>query len=299
MKNKIIKDVFLYAKLESANYLAISSDKERINFNLFFPFDKQKILSLPKRYEKNFYADFFKAFSLNENEFVIKKEHSLKINDKININFKLSLIPAENNQEKIIIEFNKNKAQIMRLSQLGLKRQDLYSLKKALEKESGIIILAGKSNSGKSSTLLSCLNHLNTENKSIGIIGHSLEQIPNGILPISTKIDSLNYVNNYKLDVLAVDSINSSIILGEAFKIASQGKLVICTINCDGKKELSSLINKAPWPKSEKLKSLNFVSNQKLKKLPDNINLKTVFSDNRKTKKRDKIARFNLLYFNN
>ena len=98
---------------------------------------------------------------------------------------------------------------------------------------------------------------------------------------------------------MAIDGINSKILLGEAFKIASQGKLVICTINCNDKKELSILINKAPWPKSEKLKSLNFVSNQKLKKLPDNLSLKSVFSDNRKFKKRDKIARFNLLYFNN
>jgi len=286
MKNKIIKDIFLYAKLESANYLAISNNEEKINFNLFFPLDKQKTLSLPKRYKKSFYADFFRTFSLSENEFVIKKEHSLRINDKTNINFKLSLIPAENNQEKIIIEFNKNKGQIMRLSQLGLKRTDLYSLKKALEKKSGVIILAGKNGSGKSTSLLSCLNHLNTENKSVAMIGHSLEQIPNGVLPISTKVDSLNYIN-------------SKILLGEAFKIASQGKLVICTINCNDKKELSILINKAPWPKSEKLKSLNFVSNQKLKKLPDNLSLKSVFSDNRKFKKRDKIARFNLLYFNN
>ncbi len=299
MKNKIIKDIFFYAKSENANYLAISSDDEKIIFNLFLPLNNQKTLSLPKRYGNSFYSDFSQTFSLSDNEFVIKKEHSLKINDKLNINFRLSLIPAESKQEKIIIEFIKNKAQIMRLSQLGLKRSDLFSLKKSLEKNTGIIIFAGKSGSGKSTTLLSCLNYLNTENKNIGIIGQNIEHVPSGVLPISTKLDSLNYINNYKLDILAIDSINSHLLLGEAFKVASQGRLVICTVNCNSKEELSNIINKAPWPKNEKLKNLIFVSNQKLKKLPDNINLKSVFSDNRKNKKRDKIARFNLLYFNN
>ncbi|MDA3803107.1 MAG: ATPase, T2SS/T4P/T4SS family [Patescibacteria group bacterium] len=295
MSKKVIKDIFSFANFENAKFLAIDTKEDKINFNFHLPLNKQKTLSLPKRYENDLFKNILQTLKLKEGELVLKKQISLMLNNKREIKLVVSVIP-ENNKERIVIEFIKKRPLRMRLSQLGLKRSDLNTFKKSLQKRQGLMILSGKEQEGISTTLLSCLSYLNSEKKNIIMLGNNPDLTPPGVLTVTNKSQSLNYLSRYQADVIAIDDINSSIMLGEAFKLASQGHLVITTLKANTKSELADIIKSAPWPKSEKLDILSLVSYQKLKKLQDNTSLKEIFENKRHKENREKIARFKLIY---
>jgi type II secretory ATPase GspE/PulE/Tfp pilus assembly ATPase PilB-like protein len=295
MSKKIIKNIFSFASLENANFLAIDIKKDKINFNFYFPLNKQKTLSLPQRYEHDLFKNLFHTLKLKEGELILKKQLSLKLDKKREIKLVVSVIPEKNN-EKIVIEFIKNKPLKMRLSQLGLKRNDLKTLKKSLQKKRGLILLTGKEQQGTTTTLISCLSYLNSENKNIIMLGNDFNLCPPGVLTVTNKSQSLNYLNRYQADIIAIDDISSHIMLGEAFKLASQGHLIIASLKTNSKSGITKIIKSAPWPKSEKLDILSLVSFQKLKKLEDNTSLQEIFENKRHKKNREKIARFKIVY---
>lgn len=296
--NKIIRNIFSFANSNNAKYLSVNLNEEKIKFNFYLPFDKQKTLSLPNRYKNEFFKNFKQFLKIKEDELILKKQISIKINKDRDIKLNLSVIP-EKNKEKIIIEFSRKPILKMRLSQLGLKRKDLNYLKKALKKKQGLIILSGKEQSGKSTTMFSCLSYLNSENKNIILTGDNINTCPPGVLHVSNKSQSLNYLKKYQADVIAIDDIKSKIELGEAFKLASYGHLVIVSINSSSPNNLAKIINQSPWPKQEKLANLNFVSYQELETINTNTSLTEINNNPALKEKRKQIARYKILYLNN
>lgn len=295
MSKKIIKDIFSFAFFENANFLAINSDENKIKFNFFLPFNKQKTLSLPQRYERNFFKTLLQTLKLQEGELILKKETVYKIDNKREIKLLSSIIP-ENNNERIIIQFNKKRPQKMRLSQLGFTRKDLNILKQSIENKSGLILLSGDRQSGTSTTLLSCLSYLNSDNKNIVMLGKNTDLCAKGILVLEQKSENIKNLNRHQADIIGIDSITSNTMLGEAFKLASQGNLVISCLNTNSKDDIAKMIKLAPWPKVEKINILKLISYQKLKKIENNFSLKETLENKRHKNNREKIGRFEIIY---
>lgn len=285
MSRKIIQNLFSLGYQEAADYLIISSNEKRLKFDYFLDNGKRKNLSLPKRYEKNFFKQLLNILDLEKNELILKKQGFFKIG-KNNLEFETNVIPSED-KEKIIIKFKKRKPLDIRLSQIGLERRDKKIISDYLKKKSGLIIWSGEEASGKSTSLLSCLREIDNEKRSIVFIGRSLNSSFKDIIFLEKTPRLLSYLNRYDADIIIIDEIKSDLELGEAFKLASRGKLVIISLPAKNKKDLADKINRAPWPEKEKIKSLNLIINQKLEKIPELTKIKN---------NRNLIARFEIIF---
>ncbi|MEO5331106.1 MAG: Flp pilus assembly complex ATPase component TadA [Magnetococcus sp. YQC-5] len=82
------------------------------------------------------------------------------------IDFRVSSQPTTYGENLVLRILDRNKG-IMRLEELGLSRHTLMTLKLMMAKPEGIILVTGPTGSGKTTTLYSMLNFLNTEQVNI------------------------------------------------------------------------------------------------------------------------------------
>jgi type IV pilus assembly protein PilB len=81
--------------------------------------------------------------------------------------------------ENIVLRFLDRSKLIVGLEQLGLTEANLNDLKQALERPNGMILVTGPTGSGKTTTLYSALNHMNSLEKNIMTIEDPVEyEIP-------------------------------------------------------------------------------------------------------------------------
>jgi type II secretory ATPase GspE/PulE/Tfp pilus assembly ATPase PilB-like protein len=88
--------------------------------------------------------------------------------------FRVSIIPTYDG-EKIVLRLLNEKAQILSLEQLGLQKDSLIRVRQALKKPHGMILVTGPTGSGKTTTLYTLLNLLNTPQVNISTIEDPIE----------------------------------------------------------------------------------------------------------------------------
>jgi type II secretory ATPase GspE/PulE/Tfp pilus assembly ATPase PilB-like protein len=82
------------------------------------------------------------------------------------IDFRVSTQPTING-ENIVMRILDEKQSIVALDKLGLSEHSISMLKKLVQRPEGVIILTGPTGSGKTTTLYSVLNHINSIDKNI------------------------------------------------------------------------------------------------------------------------------------
>ena len=289
MSQKITNNLFICAKQLGADNLVLSTNKEQLNITYYLPDEKQKVFFLPLKYLERIKKEILSLSNEVKSDFFEQKTFNKKIgrfnNKKISLNFLLSLISI-GSEEKIIIDFKKDKKNNnWRLSELGLKVKDQDIIRSLLKKSKGLIILAGKKNNGKSSTLMSILNEDYCKKNSVCLLSDSWEKTDYVTMELNES--SFELARKGDFDIIAIDEIKNKNHLSQAFRLASYGKLVLVTIEVENLKELAMKIKSSPWSGIEKKKLIKAISFQELVKLNRLIN--------KSKDKRQEIASFKLL----
>lgn len=90
------------------------------------------------------------------------------------ISFRVSILPVFDG-EKIVLRILNESAQILTLEQLGMQSKAMDALKQAIKKPHGIILVTGPTGSGKTTTLYTVLNILNTPGVNISTVEDPIE----------------------------------------------------------------------------------------------------------------------------
>ena len=152
------------------------------------------------------------------------------------IDFRVSILPIHFGEKAVLRLLDKGSI-TMNLDRLGYSQHSLNVFKQAIAKPYGMILLTGPTGSGKSTTLYSLMNGLNTPQKHLVTVEDPVEYQVQGLTQIQVKPDiglsfsnALRAVLRQSPDVLMVGEIRDHETVDIAMKSALTGHLVLSTL---------------------------------------------------------------------
>ena len=133
------------------------------------------VMTLPKNILSGIVARIKILSNLKLDEHRLPQDGRFKIDDKnYNISFRVSTIPVYDG-EKLVLRLLDENNQLLHLEDLGFRDSDLQKIKHSIERPHGMILVTGPTGSGKTTTLYSILNQLNTQEVNIATIEDPIE----------------------------------------------------------------------------------------------------------------------------
>lgn len=153
------------------------------------------------------------------------------------IDFRLSLLPTTFGQKVVMRVLDKNNLSVG-LNKLGFSSRSMEVLEEAIHKPFGMILVTGPTGSGKSTTLYSIINQLNTVQRNIITIEDPVEYLVDGLTQIEARPDiGLTFATGLKAmlrqspDIVMVGEIRDGDTADIAIKASLTGQLVLSTLH--------------------------------------------------------------------
>lgn len=161
---------------------------------------------------------------------------TVKIQDQT-IDLRISALPVIHG-EKVVIRLLNQSAALLTSQGIGLFGNDMEKYKRLLNRHSGVILLAGPTGSGKTSTMYTMIQELNREGVNLVTLEDPVEYRMEGInqVPIYEKVgmtfaEGLRAVLRQDPDIIAVGEIRDVETARIAMQAALTGHLVLSTIH--------------------------------------------------------------------
>lgn len=157
--------------------------------------------------------------------------------DDKKIDLRINTIPTFYGED-MSIHLLERDLRLLEVDHLGLQQKDLYTLKRLLNSNSGLILVTGPTGYGKTTTLYACLHYLNDGTRKINTIEDPVEYVLDGICQsqIRPKIDLgfpelLRSVLRQAPDVIMVGEIRDPVTAETAVRAANSGHMVFATLH--------------------------------------------------------------------
>jgi type IV pilus assembly protein PilB len=196
------------------------------------------VYALPKRTQRGVAARLKIISDLDITKFYLPQDgrFHLMVQGK-EIDFRVSSLPTLFG-EKFVLRILDKTGAIVSLTELGFSEHSLKLVKAAMAKDHGMILMTGPTGSGKSTTLYSILNEMNTLERHIVTIEDPVEYQLNGIsqAQIKAEIDftfaaALRGILRQSPDIIMVGEIRDSETADIAIKASLIGQLILSTLH--------------------------------------------------------------------
>jgi type IV pilus assembly protein PilB len=171
------------------------------------------------------------------------------------IDFRVSALPIQFGEKIVLRALDKSSLSIG-LDKLGFLPQPLEAFKEAISKPFGMILVTGPTGSGKSTTLYSIINQLNTSERNIITIEDPVEYQVEGITQVQVKPEiGLNFASGLRSllrqspDVVMIGEIRDFETADVAIKACLTGQLILSTLHTnDAPGAITRLVNMGVEP---------------------------------------------------
>ena len=160
-----------------------------------------------------------------------------KLNDNLDLDLRVSSLPIADG-EKIVIRILDYSMSTGGLDNLGFLPNNLEKIKKLISLPNGIILVTGATGSGKSTTVYSILNVLNTTNRNIITVEDPIEMKIKGINQVQVMNEiGLSFSNTLRSilrqdpDIIMIGEIRDDETARIAVRASITGHLVLSTIH--------------------------------------------------------------------
>jgi len=197
-----------------------------------------EVLTLPKKSQNAVIARIKILSKLDITQMHIPQDgrFKIKVQDK-EIDFRVSVLPTSFGS-KIVLRLLDKSALGIGLEKLGFLPESMAAFKKALERPYGMILVTGPTGSGKSTTLYSILNEMNTADKSLITLEDPVEYQIEGVTQIQARPEigltfasGLRSVLRQNPDVIMIGEIRDFETADIAIKASLTGQLVFSTLH--------------------------------------------------------------------
>lgn len=169
----------------------------------------------------------------------ISQQVTMADNTVVDVNLRVETVPAINGMDIVMRLFNME-AGMYSLDRLGLQPAERAVVDAIIQKPNGLVLAVGPTGSGKTTTLYSILNSLNTEDRKIITIEDPVEYQFNGITQISVtsqNSEEMNFAEKLRAslrldpDVVMVGEIRDMDTAKTAMQASLTGHLVLSTFH--------------------------------------------------------------------
>lgn len=172
---RIVDTLLEYAIFERASDIHIEPTETEVIVRYRIDGVLRDVMTLPKAVQAGLTARIKILSNLKLDEHRLPQDGRFKIKTKeYEFSFRVSIIPVFDG-EKIVMRLLQESGQILTLEQLGFQKSCLTLVKRNISKPHGMILVTGPTGSGKTTTLYSVLNVLNTPEVNISTIEDPIE----------------------------------------------------------------------------------------------------------------------------
>ncbi len=172
---RIVDTLLEYSIMEGASDIHIEPEEKNVLVRYRIDGIMHNVMVLPKSVQSGIIARIKILANLKVDEHRLPQDGRFKIaTDEYKVAFRVSIIPTFDG-EKIVLRLLNEKAQVLTLEQLGFQKEPLEVVKRNISKPHGIILVTGPTGSGKTTSLYTILNILNTPDVNISTIEDPIE----------------------------------------------------------------------------------------------------------------------------
>lgn len=172
---KIVDTLLEHAIFQDASDIHIEPTEKQIIVRYRIDGILRDVMDLPKIMHTGIIARIKVLANLKLDEHRLPQDGRFKIKtDQYDVAFRVSVIPVFDG-EKVVLRLLDESSQILTLEQLGFLKEQLTILKRNIKKPHGMILVTGPTGSGKTTTLYTILNNLNTPQVNISTIEDPIE----------------------------------------------------------------------------------------------------------------------------
>lgn len=153
------------------------------------------------------------------------------------IDFRVSVLPSSMG-EKVALRILDKAQAMLDLGKLGFDQRSLEEIRKAATRQHGMILISGPTGCGKTTTLYSILQHVNSTEKNIVTVEDPVEYLIEGINQVTARFDiGLTFANALRSilrqdpNVIMIGEIRDFDTVDIAIKAALTGHLVLSTLH--------------------------------------------------------------------
>ncbi|MBF0387179.1 MAG: Flp pilus assembly complex ATPase component TadA [Candidatus Omnitrophica bacterium] len=153
------------------------------------------------------------------------------------VDFRVSILPTSHGSKIVMRLLDKSNLSVG-LGQLGLSDHSLKLIEEGIAKPFGMILVTGPTGSGKSTTLYSIINKLNSIDKNIITVEDPVEYLVDGLTQIEVRADigltfaaALRSILRQSPDIVMVGEIRDNETADIAIKASLTGQLVFSTLH--------------------------------------------------------------------
>ncbi len=168
----------------------------------------------------------------------INKQYRLATGDEVTVNLRLETVPTAYGQDAVMRLFTM-KLEMLNLDKLSLSKRERDVVDDIISHPTGMVMIVGPTGSGKTTTVYSLLNTLNTEDRKIITLEDPIEYFLKGIVQIPVQgnhetkgfADRLRSVLRLDPDIVMVGEIRDQDTAKTALQAALTGHLVLSTFH--------------------------------------------------------------------
>ncbi len=172
---RIIDTILEYAIFENASDIHIEPSEKDTIIRYRIDGILRDVMTLPKNVQSGVIARIKILSNLKIDEHRLPQDGRFKIKiENQKVSFRVSIIPVFDG-EKVVLRLLRESAQVLTLEQLGFLKKPLILVRENIKKPHGILLVTGPTGSGKTTTLYSILNLLNSPKVNISTIEDPIE----------------------------------------------------------------------------------------------------------------------------
>lgn len=235
---KIVNLILFEALKKRASDIHIEPEEDDVRVRYRIDGNLQEALTIPKKNQNAVLARLKIMSGMDITDSRLPQDGRFKIRaQKKEVDFRVSALPTSFGTKMVLRALDKANLS-MGLDKLGFSEYALARFKEAIAKPFGMILVTGPTGSGKSTTLYSVINQLNTPDRNIITIEDPVEYQVEGITQIQANSDiGLTFASGLRSllrqspDVIMIGEIRDSETADIAIKASLTGQLVLSTLH--------------------------------------------------------------------
>lgn len=234
----VVDALIKHAVLESASDIHIEPDEKEVRVRYRIDGILHDAMTLPKKIMSGIIARIKVLANLKLDEHRLPQDGRFKIiNDEYRISFRVNILPIFDG-EKIVMRLLDESSKGLTLEKMGLQGEALEVVHREVKKPNGMILVTGPTGSGKTTTLYTVMDILNTPIVNISTVEDPVEyRMPRvNQTQINSKIGmtfaaALRALLRQDPDIIMVGEIRDEETMEIAMHAAMTGHLVLSTLH--------------------------------------------------------------------